>query len=53
MMKVHYEHPTYGVCCNTNRTRRTTHKNRTTTDKDKVTCATCQKMHHLVAEVVA
>lgn len=48
-MKVHYEHPVYGMRCNTNHTRRTTHLNRMSKDASKVTCATCRKIHRLDA----
>jgi len=46
-MKTHYDHPTFGVCCNTNKSRRTTHLARATQDATKVTCAICKKQHNI------
>jgi hypothetical protein len=45
-MKVHYN-GIFGLVCNTNRTRRTSHTSRITTDIDKVTCLACRKWYRL------
>lgn len=48
-MKVHYQHPVYGLTCTTAKTRRTTHFTRVTADVARVTCETCRKQHALDA----
>jgi hypothetical protein len=48
-MKIHYAHPTYGVVCHTNRTRRTSRQERVTSVPVQVTCLRCRKAHSLDA----
>jgi hypothetical protein len=45
-MKVHYDGK-YGMVCNTNRTRRTTHRHRLTNEPAKVTCEKCKKFYNI------
>ena len=42
-MKVHFD----GTPCNSNRTRRTTHAQRTTKEVTQVTCGACRKLKSL------
>jgi hypothetical protein len=45
-MKVHFNGK-YGMVCNTNRTRLTTHRSRMTLDPAKVTCEKCKKFYNI------